>query len=50
MYPHSFEEEIGNGFYCDALLAGDQNHHFRKIINHHKNIVFPRLVDGRPDM
>jgi hypothetical protein len=31
MYPDSFKEDIGSGLCCDALLAGDQNQHLRKI-------------------
>jgi hypothetical protein len=50
MYPDSFKEELGSGLYCDALLAGNQNLHLRKVINNHKTQSFPRLVDGRPDM
>jgi hypothetical protein len=46
MYPHSIEEELGNSLCCDALLAGDQNHHLGKSINHPKNIVIS-LLRGR---
>jgi hypothetical protein len=42
MYPYSFKEDLGSGLCCDALLAGGHNHHLRKSINNHKNIViFP---------
>jgi hypothetical protein len=50
MYPYSFKEELGSGLYCDALLAGDQDHHLGKVINNHKTQSFPLLVDGRPNM
>jgi hypothetical protein len=43
MYPHSFEEELGSGLCCDALLVGDQNHHLGKMINNHKNTVISLL-------
>jgi hypothetical protein len=36
MDPHSFEEELGSICHCDALLAGYENVHIRKLINHHK--------------
>jgi hypothetical protein len=42
MYPHSFEEDLGSGLCCDALLAGDHNRHIGKLINHHeKHSHFP---------
>jgi hypothetical protein len=50
MYPDSFKEELDSGLCCDALLAGNQNHHLRKVINNQKTQSFPRLVDRRPDM
>jgi hypothetical protein len=37
MYLHSFEEELGSGLCSDHLLACGQNHHFIKMINHHKS-------------
>jgi hypothetical protein len=43
MYPDSFKEELGSGLYCDALLAGDQNRHLRKVIHNHKNTVISPL-------
>jgi hypothetical protein len=43
MYLDSFKEELGSGLCCDALLAGNQNHHLRKEINNHKNIVISPL-------
>jgi len=50
MYPDSFKEELGNGLYRDALLAGNQDFHLRKAINNHKTQSFPRLVEGRTNM
>ena len=50
MYQDSFKEDIGSGLYCDALLAGNQNHHLRKAINNQKNKVISHMVDGRFDM
>jgi hypothetical protein len=43
MYLDSFKEELGSGFCCDALLVGNQNHHLRKAVNNHKNIVISSL-------
>jgi hypothetical protein len=43
MYPYSFKEELGSGLCCDVLLAGNQNHHLRKVINNHKNTVISLL-------
>jgi hypothetical protein len=45
MYPDSLKEELGSGFYYDALLAGNHNLHLRKVINNHKNKVISPL-DG----
>jgi hypothetical protein len=45
MHLDSFKEELGSGFCCDALLARNQNHHLRKAIDNHKNIVISPL-DG----
>ena len=50
MYLDSFKEELGNGFYFDALLARNHNRHLRRVIDNHKNTVIPFLVDGRPNM
>jgi hypothetical protein len=36
MDPHSFEEELVSIYRCDAILAGYENGHLRKPINHHK--------------
>jgi hypothetical protein len=43
MYPDSFKEDLGSGLYCDALLAGGQNLHLRKVIHNHKNIFIAPL-------
>jgi hypothetical protein len=32
----SFEEELGNIYHCDALLAICENGHLQKLINHQK--------------
>jgi hypothetical protein len=43
MYPDSFKEELGSGFFYDALLARNQNHHLRKAIDNHKNTAISLL-------
>jgi hypothetical protein len=43
MCPDSFKEELGSGLCCDALIAGNQNRHLRKMINNHKNTVISPL-------
>jgi hypothetical protein len=43
MYPDLFKEDLGSGLCCDALLAGNQNHHLRKVVNNHKNTVISPL-------
>jgi hypothetical protein len=43
MYLDSFKEELGSGFYCDALLARNPNHHLIKSINNHKTTVISLL-------
>jgi hypothetical protein len=43
MYPHSFKQELGNGLYCDALIASGHNHHLGKAIDNHKKIVISPL-------
>ena len=43
MYLDFFKEDLGSGLYYDALLAGNQNHHLRKAVNNHKNIVISSL-------
>jgi hypothetical protein len=43
MYPESFKEEIGSNLYCDIIFSRGQNHHLRKAINNHKNIVISPL-------
>jgi hypothetical protein len=45
MYPDPFKEELDSGFYCDALLASNQNRHLRKAIKNHKN-TFISLLGG----
>jgi hypothetical protein len=42
-FPHSFEEEVGSGLHCDSLLAGGNNFHLGKSINHHKNTIISLL-------
>jgi hypothetical protein len=39
MDPHPFEEELGSICCCDALLAGCDNDHLRKSINHYKYTI-----------
>jgi hypothetical protein len=43
VYPHPFEEDLGSGLHCDILLAGCEDGHLRKPINHHKNTVISLL-------
>jgi hypothetical protein len=43
MDPHSFEEELDIICRYDALLAGCENGHFRKPINHHKYTIISFL-------
>jgi hypothetical protein len=43
MYPYSFKEDLDSGLCYDALLAGNHNHHLRKVINNNKNIVISSL-------
>jgi hypothetical protein len=43
MYPHSFKEYLGSGLCYASILAGEQNSHFRKMINHHKKTVISSL-------
>jgi hypothetical protein len=43
MYLDLFKEDLGSGFYCDALLARNHNRHLRKAINNHKNTVISPL-------
>jgi hypothetical protein len=43
MYPDLFKEELGSGFYCDALLASNQIRHLRKVIDNQKNTVISPL-------
>jgi len=45
MYLDSFKEDLGSGLCCDALLAGGQNHHLRKVIHNQKN-KFIALLGG----
>jgi hypothetical protein len=37
------KKSLASGLCCDALLAGNQNHHLRKAINNHKNTVISPL-------
>jgi hypothetical protein len=43
MNPHSFEEELGSICCCDSLLAGYENGHLWKSINHHKYSIIALL-------
>jgi hypothetical protein len=45
MDPHSFKEDLGRIFYCDALLVGCENGHLQKLINHHKYTIIS-LIGG----
>ena len=43
MDPHSFKEDLGNIYHFDSLLAGYDNGHIRKLINHHKYTIIVML-------
>jgi hypothetical protein len=43
MEPHSFEEEVGSIFHCDALLAICEGGHLRKLINYYKYTIISML-------
>jgi hypothetical protein len=40
-YP--FEEDLESIYHCDALLAGCENGHLQKSINHHKYTIIALL-------
>jgi hypothetical protein len=46
MDPHSFEEDLGSIYDCDALLASREDGHLRKPINYHKYTIIS-LLGGR---
>jgi hypothetical protein len=39
MDPHVFEEELDSIYRCDSLLAGCDNGHLQKSINHDKYTI-----------
>jgi hypothetical protein len=49
MDPHSFKEELGSIYHCDALLAGCEYGHLRKPINYHKYTIIA-FLGGQKDI
>jgi hypothetical protein len=47
MDTHPFKEEISNICRCDALLAGCDNCHLQKPINHNKYTIIVVLGGGK---
>ena len=43
VYPHSFKEEVSNGFSYDIVLAGHHNDHLREFVDDNKNKVVSML-------